>query len=96
MARSSKKGWGFYFLLFLAGLAFLYLAVDQLAIVFKKGYVLRLFDRPLIVLGVARFIPKDQLNHYPSRLKQSFQTEKTRDFTYKKPRYEKKHPGRPG
>jgi hypothetical protein len=89
MAHSSKKDKRFYLFLFLAGLAILYLAVDRLAIVFKKGYVFRLFDRPMVVLGAARYIPKDQLNQYPPELKQSFQPIKIANTVYKKPKYEK-------
>lgn len=67
----------------------LYLSTDQLMTVFNKGYVTQFYGQPVLVLGVANKIPKDQLSHYPWRLEKSFEIKTQGGISYREAKYEK-------
>lgn len=66
-----------------------YFLIDGALSLFRKGYIFRVWGQPVLILGVAHKIPKDQLVHYSPRLEQSFEKKTLDKISYKIARYEK-------
>ena len=70
----------------------LYFVVNEGMLVLGKGYIQYFQGRPLLVLGVAKYVPEDQREPYPPEIMSSFTGEqKTADgkATYRMAKYKK-------